>query len=201
VSRTRRADRDGSDGAHMLACMHATLRLRACRIVASKRVGHCITAIVIAGRFDPDVARRLDLVPVPLSPPLTLFHINHYYAAYWQAARGCTKQLDIPAAFPGEFPREAIVAELAAELIGQGPARFALIRTEYFGGIGEQWACVFTGANRESSENATINDALRVLGVVAQGKLDEFDTVGLAAHRSAPEYLARYVRLCDELGV
>ena len=29
---------------------------------------------------------------------------------------------------------------------------------------------------------------------------DEFDTVGLGAHRTQPDYLGRYVDLCDQLG-
>lgn len=164
-------------------------------------MAHSITAIVIVGAFEPEVARNLDLVPVPLSSPLTLFHIDHYYTAYWQAFRGCTAQLDVPPEFPSVFPREGIVVQLVAELTGLETAKFALIHTEYFGGAGDQWACAFTGAQRDSGPNATINDALRMLGVMRRGHLDEFDAVGLGAHRMPPEYLGRYVGLCDELGV
>jgi hypothetical protein len=164
-------------------------------------VAHIITAIVVADSFNPEVGRNLDLVAVPLSASLALFHIDHYYTAYWQAVRGCTKQLDVPSEFPGVFPREGIVAQLMAELTGLEAARFALIQTEYFGGAGDQWACAFIGDHRESGASATIDDALRILGVVRRGNLDEFDTVGLGAHRSQPEYLERYVGLCDELGV
>ena len=164
-------------------------------------MAHNITAIIIVDAFDPEVARNLDLVPVPLSPPLTLFHIDDYYTAYWQAVRGCIGHLDVPSDFPSVFPREEIVAQLVAELTALKSARFALIQTEYFGGAGEQWACVFTGDQRDSRDGATINDALRMLGVVGQRSLDEFDFVGLGAHRSPPEYLERYVDLCDELGV
>jgi hypothetical protein len=164
-------------------------------------VGHNITAIVIANAFKAEVARTLDLVAVPLTPQLTLFHLDHYYTAYWQAVRGCTKHLDVPAEFPGVFPREGIVAQLVVELTGVEAPRFAIIQTEYFGGAGDQWACAFTGENRETGASATINDALRWLGVVSQGDQDEFDTVGLGTYRSSPEYLERYVGLCDELGV
>jgi hypothetical protein len=164
-------------------------------------VGHNITAIVIADALASDVARNLDLAPIALASPLTLLHIDHYYTAYWQAVRGCETQLDVPSGFPGVFPREGVVAQLVAELTGRGAPRFALIRTEYFGGVGEQWACVFTGEHRETGASATINDALRMLGVVRQGNRDEFDAVGLGAHRSPPDYLERYVDLCAELGV
>jgi hypothetical protein len=164
-------------------------------------LGHNITAIIIADAFSAEAARNLDLVAVPLSSTLTLFHIDHYYAAYWQAVRGCTKQLDVPSEFPGVFPREGVVAQLVSELTGIETTRFALIQTEYFGGAGEQWARAFTGERRASDANTTINDVLRMLGVARQGHLDEFDTVGLGGHRIPPEYLERYVDLCDELGV
>jgi hypothetical protein len=164
-------------------------------------MGHNITALVITNAFQPGAAVDLDLVPVSLSASLTLFHIDHYYTAYWQAVRRCSTQLDVPAGFPAVFPREGIIAQLVAELTGVEGPRFALIQTEYFGGVGDQWACVFTGERRESGANATINDALRTLGVTRRGGLDEFDTIGLGEHRSAPEYLERYVGLCDELGV
>jgi hypothetical protein len=164
-------------------------------------VGHNITAILIADPFVPDVARTLDLEAVPLTPPLTLFHIDHYYTGYWQAVRGYREHLDLPAGLPGVFPRHGIVTQLVAELTELDAPRFALIQTEYFGGIGGQWACVFTGIHRETGDRASINDALRLLGVVKAGSLDEFDTVGLGAHRSSPDHLERYVDLCEELGV
>jgi hypothetical protein len=164
-------------------------------------VGHNITAIVIADPFKAEIARELDLVAVPLSSPLTLFHVDHYYSAYWQAVRQCSKHLDVPSEFPGVFPRDGVLAHLVAELTGLERARFVLIQTEYFGGTGDQWACAFTGEHRETGSSATINDALRALGVARQANLDEFDTVGLSAHRRSPEYLDRYVELCDQLGV
>lgn len=68
------------------------------------------------------------------------------------------------------------------------------------GGVGEQWACAFVEGRRVQAVG-DINAALRVLGVVAAEGLDEFDTVGLAAHRSSPEELERYEDLCDDLGL
>ncbi|MBF6137321.1 hypothetical protein IU501_30560 [Nocardia otitidiscaviarum] len=48
---------------------------------------------------------------------------------------------------------------------------------------------------------STINAALRAFGVTAAPGSDEFDTVGLADHRSSPDYLDRYIDLCDDMGV
>jgi hypothetical protein len=162
---------------------------------------HSITAIITAHPCDAELARRLDLVPVPLAPPLTLFNIDHYYTAYWQATRGCAELLDVPATFPATFPREAIVSQLVAELTGHPLPRFAVIQTEYWGGIGDQWAIAVTGTHCDSHPDASINDVLRVLGVARRGSLDEFDTVGLGAHRYPSTHLERYVALCEELSV
>lgn len=57
---------------------------------------------------------------------------------------------------------------------------------------------MFDGAH---SEARSINEALRALGVSRRKGVDEFDTGGLGADRHSPEYLERYVELCNELGV
>jgi hypothetical protein len=163
-------------------------------------MGHNITALITVDPFDPDVARRLDLIVVPLTP-LTLFHIDHYYTAYWQSVRGCTELLDVPPRFPGVFPREGVVVHIVSELTSRSAPRFGLIQTEYFGGVGGQWACAFTGTHRDSPDDASIDDVLRALGVVRREGLDEFDTVGLGDHRRSPDELERYVQLCEERGV
>ena len=167
-------------------------------------MGHHITALIVPDPFDSDAAKEWDVVAVPLRERLSLFHISHYYTAYWQARRGETALLDVPLDFSGLFPREGVVLSLAAALTraaqrGEGPT-FALVMTDYFGGVGDQWACAFL-AGRQVPGITYINQSLRQLGVTRAGELDEFDTVGLGQHRASPEYLERYVDLCDELGV
>lgn len=75
-----------------------------------------------------------------------------------------------------------------------------MIYTDYFAGVGDQWGgiCLARGPIRSVS---TINAALGMLGITAAPGLDEFDTVELGRHRSTPEYLERYIDLCDELDV
>jgi hypothetical protein len=163
-------------------------------------VGHNICALVVADPVDVEAARRLDLVPVALTPNLTLLHIDHYYSAYWQAVRGRSGVLDVPRDHASIFPTETVLADLAAELLGTPLPRFAVILTDYFGGNGEQWACLFEGERRVSPDTARINDVLQMLGVVAARGRDEFDTVGLGDHRRQPEQLERYVELCEEVG-
>jgi hypothetical protein len=163
-------------------------------------VGHHIIALVLPRSFDASAAARFDLRPVPLPQSLTMFHIDHYFTAYWQAVRGERGWLDVPPGLPSIFPCEAVVRTMARELAASPAPAFAVVMTEYFGGVGGQWACTYVGEVR-SKDVKTINDALRALGVVRTGDLDEFDTVGLGDHRHQPDDLDRYIALCDELGV
>jgi len=65
---------------------------------------------------------------------------------------------------------------------------FAVIHTEYFGGMGSQVAAVHRGRSPVMPPTeGGINAALRHLGVVAEAGLDEFDTVSLGRYRSFPE--------------
>lgn len=164
-------------------------------------MGHNITAILIATDFDAARAAELDLRPVALTTALTMFPIDHYFTAYWQSVRQETSFLDVPEDFPIVFPREGVVRTMVNEVTSTSSPTFAVVMTDYFGGAGGQWAAVFTGANRATSSQASINEALRALGVRRQAPMDEFDTVGLVHHRHAPEYLERYRDLCDERGV
>ncbi|NKX89212.1 hypothetical protein [Nocardia coubleae] len=163
-------------------------------------MSHAITALVLNGSHDGEAAGRWDLVPVALGGGLTLFHVTHYYTAYWQERLGVTGHFEFRSSAGLVFTTENVVRVVAADLVGRPDPTFALVATEYFAGVGDQAAavCEHGGSIRQV---ATINDALRVLGVVAAAGLDEFDTVGLAAHRSTPDYLDRYEDLCDELGV
>ena len=164
---------------------------------------HCITALILREPCDEHAAREWDVAAVPLRGGLRLVHIDHYYTAYWQARRGETGTLDVPSDFPGVFPRERVVASLVTDLAGTARDAlppFALVMTDYFGGLGEQWARAYLRGEAVPSVR-DINAALRVLGVEAAAGLDEFDTVGLADHRHPPDHLDRYPDLCDELGV
>ncbi|MEV6432434.1 hypothetical protein [Nocardia sp. NPDC051463] len=161
---------------------------------------HAITALILPGAIDTDAVHTWDLVPVPLNNGLTLFHLTHYYTAYWQAAHGVTDRFDLPRQAPGLFPSEGVIATIAADLSARTDPTFALVFTDYFGGVGEQWAAVSNDGRAVRSVN-TINEALRAIGIIAAPGSDEFDTTGLPDHRSTPDYLERYVDLCDELGV
>ncbi len=162
---------------------------------------HAISALILPGPYNADAADKWDLAPVALSCDLTLFHLTHYYTAYWQASLGVTGYFDLgPKSPPPLFPTENVVAVLATELSARPEPTFAVVATGYFGGVGDQCAVVSIDGGPVHSVRL-INDALHALGVRPAEGLDEFDTVGLGGHRSTPDYLDRYEDLCDELGI
>jgi hypothetical protein len=164
-------------------------------------MGHDITAILVHGTIDPVAAERFDLRPVTLGQDLALLHIDHYFAAYWQATERVTELLDVPLDFPPVFPREGVLRHMVVGLKATARPAFGIVMTDYFGGTGSQWACAFEGTKRITGDATKINATLRALGITHREPLDEFDTVGLDRHRSPPQYLERYVDLCDDLGV
>jgi hypothetical protein len=70
----------------------------------------------------------------------------------------------------------------------------ALISTDYFGGWGEQTATLYIDGklaykgDSGAGDPEPINNALRFMGVVAEGEDDEFDTVGLGHYRSNRDF-------------
>ena len=77
-----------------------------------------------------------------------------------------------------------VLPAIMAELSKHGPVSY--IETEYLGGVGYQVATAFEGGVR-ILECGSVNDALRAIGVRAGRGRDEWDTLGLAAHRRMPQ--------------
>lgn len=73
---------------------------------------------------------------------------------------------------------------------------YAKISTDYFGGIGEQSAKLFKNGqkvydkdSRDYSNYANpINDVLKMMGVVSENGMDEFDTIGLSKYRENNDF-------------
>ena len=106
----------------------------------------------------------------------------------------------VPSATPPLSELSTEVHALALQLSLQSPVAF--VSTEYFGGSGGQDAIAWVngqvvfspataGYNREWP-NSPISQALRRIGVVALEGKDEFDTVGLGAHRSTERWAAAH---------
>lgn len=164
-------------------------------------MGHSITAIILKDTFDKNKANAFDLVPIALDFGLTLFPINHYYSACWQHKLKTSGLLDISCMECILFPREMAIYEILKKISHSNNPEYAIIVTDYFGGIGEQYASVFVNANNANKNVTNINEALIHLGVFPKNSLDAFETIGLDKIRTQPAHLDKYVALVEEFGV
>ena len=70
----------------------------------------------------------------------------------------------------------------------------AKIKTDYFGGFGNQSAELFIDGKLEYSADdeytpcKPINEVLRLMGVLRKDGMDEFDTIGLGNYRSYNDF-------------
>lgn len=89
-----------------------------------------------------------------------------------------------------DFP---IVHVFASHL---GYQKYALIETEYFGGVGGQTAAVFGDRLRlwekGPARKGPVNTALKKLGVTKDRRCDFFESVGLSSIRDFEDYYEKY---------
>jgi hypothetical protein len=164
-------------------------------------MGHIMSAIVLKGSYNRQEAEQFELLGIDLGFDLTLFHINPYYTAYWQVRLNTSGLLKINDTTLVPFPHEYVVCELISRITKDKTREYAIISTEYHGGVGGQFANVYRGHEVVNESIKTINQALKQLKVIPEAFMDEFDTVGLGAYRTSPEYLWKYDDLADGLGV
>lgn len=164
-------------------------------------MGHSITAIILKGSFAKEKAEEYDLLPTSLDFGLTLFHIDHYYSACWQYKLKTFGQLDISNIECIVFPREIAISKIIKNISNSENPEYTIILTDYFGGVGNQYANIFIGSDNANRNVTTINQALRFLGVPAKNGQDEFDTIELGKIRTQPDYLEKYIKLADEYGL
>jgi len=116
-------------------------------------MGHSITAIVAPAPINEAVAIRHGL-PVIFEGAFVIVPLPLAYI--WELA---------PDEDHGDEPtglfNTIVPHQLAREL---GMASYALIETDYFGGVGSQRAC-YHGADGRALKDVSINEALRALGV------------------------------------
>lgn len=161
-------------------------------------MGHHITALILKGKYDEEVAKTYDLAGKDIGFNLTLFHIDHYYSGYWQFKFELKDYLKTAKTDYMIFPTEIALAELMKKVSASAEIEFAIISTDYFGGMGQQFASVYKNETLVSESITTINQVLEYLGVKRQKGLDEFDTVGLGDIRSQPDILDKYYDLCEK---
>ena len=162
---------------------------------------HHISAIILKGKYNKDKAESFDLIGINLGFELTLFHINHYYSACWQAKLKTNGHLNINNAEYALYPSEYALCALMVKITNEEKPVYAIIATDYHGGLGIQSANVYIKDQIADYGIKSINDALKYLGIKRGKQVDEFDTVGLSNHRTTPDYLDKYFDLAEELGV
>jgi len=132
-------------------------------------------------------------VTCPLAQGLALLPITEAFEKELAASRPTAPRLK-PA---GHSISDALL-DLAVEISYRAPVVF--ISTYYFGGRGGQHALMWDKGDLQLSRatlnddrvwpNSPISEALRMIGVVAEGGMDEFDTVGLGRYRRTDRWTA-----------
>jgi hypothetical protein len=164
-------------------------------------MGHNISAIILKSNYDKSKAEKFDLFGKDLPFGLTLFHINDYQTACWQYEMKTTGQLETSINENFIFPNEIAIAEVIAIISTDENPLYGLIKTDYFGGIGNQYASVYRYKENIDLNATKINEVLVYLGVIKDRQLDEFDTIGLDKIRSQPDIFEKYVELADKYGI
>ena len=154
---------------------------------------HDVKALIARGDALAAGARRLESAIVcPLVQGFSLLPITNELVKELAVYRSKTKpnfDKPIPELFAG-------LHALAIDLSHDTP--IAYITTFYFGGLGGQHALVWdkgsvrfspsTQGYNQDWPNSSISQALRLIGVVAEQGMDEFDTVGLGKHRETHQW-------------
>lgn len=165
-------------------------------------MSHQICALVIVGNYDRDIAGKIDLRAIASYEEVSVMPIDHFYSTFWAAESSVGGELDVPMHVPATFPRDKVLFQFVRDMTQRAEPKFAIIQTEYDNGQshhnGAQWAAAFEGQRRISGDHASINDALRAIGVGRRYPKDEFDTIGLGAYWSNPRHLEKYRSWCTE---
>jgi hypothetical protein len=152
-------------------------------------VGHNISAAIVRGAIDAEVARSFDMRVIQLAHELWLIPLDPAYCDHW------TEELGIDG-FVTETPllNCKVVHHMVLRVCPR--ARFAVIETDYAGGAGTQSAVVYDGSNvlmePKEADRGPINEALRLLGVKPTPGRDEFEAIGLHKWRRFDDAFEKY---------
>ncbi len=152
-------------------------------------MGHNITALITQNPIDEQKAQEYKL-PFVYEKDFCLIFLEALHTDYWCATIKKIRQIDLkdepelelPILSDGKFTH-FIANELNIKT-------FALIETDYFGGAGTQWACVYAESKLIMPyTEGGINQALKEIGVIKEKSLDEFDTINLSKYRDYEDAL------------
>ena len=147
-------------------------------------MGHHIEAIVTKGEIDKELLSKFEL-PWVSHEGFSIIGLDAGHSDYW------AKKLSIPNESSGDIILNCPVTHYFAKELGL--KEYAIIFTDYFGGMGEQYATVYSAGKVVMEETkGGINQALKTIGVCKNGDLDEFDTICLGRYRSFDEHFTKY---------
>lgn len=160
-------------------------------------MGHAITAIITKNPIDENKAKELDLACFH-EKNVTIIGLDTCHSEFWAKQFGI---YDDSSDFFG-YPAGVFVNSTLKLAEAIGISKFALITTDYFGGIGVQAGRVFInnkevildGYNSDDAlfKGVTINATLKYIGVKKSLFKDEFDTINLSKYRSFDSYYDNY---------
>jgi hypothetical protein len=148
-------------------------------------MGHQITAIVTGLPIDEQKAQEFDL-PVFIENGYRIIGLDVAHTDYW------TERLNFQYIDDDvEIPLDCETTHYFAEELGI--SKYAIIHTDYLGGVGDQFAAVYEhGCVVMAAEADGINRALRLIGVKCLPGLDEFDSINLSRYRHFDRHFEKY---------
>lgn len=147
-------------------------------------MGHNIEAIITRARVSEEVANKYDL-PVITSKEFSIIALDPSHSDYW------AEKIDINNEADNKIILNCPVTHFFAKELGL--KEYAVIYTDYFGGVGDQYATVFNKGVVTMPETINgINKALKQIGVMNKPGFDEFDTLGLGMYRTFDDYFEKY---------
>jgi hypothetical protein len=147
-------------------------------------MGHRISALIAKSPIMEDVAEKYDF-PVFPEGDFVIIGLYPSHADYWDEKLG----------FKYEKVSDILMDTKCTHFLAKelGLSKFAIIFTDYFGGIGYQLAAVYEGGKQTMPPTKNgINKALKILGVYKSDSKDEFDSINLGKYRDFDDYFEKY---------
>lgn len=152
-------------------------------------LGHNISALVTREVFDETIPGRLFL-PVFRYNDVSIIGLHADVHTYWE--REWNWEYD-------NYKSDAVLEDNLTLRFSEMMRlnSFAFVATEYFGGVGEQWASLPSKQGwKPLKKKNPINLALKKIGVKSTSGMDEFEVSGLNNHRHFDDNIPDWLH-CD----
>jgi hypothetical protein len=156
-------------------------------------LAHSISAIITCDQVDETAATILG-VPVFRESGVSIVGLNAHHSDY------LADKLDLAHnSYSSLILDNDVTQEIAARI---GLSTFAIVETNYFGGIGHQAAVVYSNRTQThlfedqtaspKPSKGNISKALAVIGVSKKDALDEFDAINLGRYRTFEDHFSDF---------